>query len=249
MATLRVRSSFLCSRLPCRPARHPSNSDTAITPALKKVYITFDDGPVSGTKQIIEIINRRQIHVSMMMVGANVAHDAEREVLFLMARGDPYVFIGNHSYSHAHGRYAAFYSDPDLVLRDFELNRKVLKLDHKIARLPGRNIWWIGNRTKYDVSSGLPAARRLVESGYTLIGWDIEWEHNPHTGRPVQSVNEMVRDIEEALGYAFTPKHVVVLAHDEMFRDTSEDTELMQLIDALKARGYIFDSLANYPRE
>jgi peptidoglycan/xylan/chitin deacetylase (PgdA/CDA1 family) len=38
--------------------------DTAVTPPFKKVYITFDDGPVDGTRQIIEIINRRQIHVS-----------------------------------------------------------------------------------------------------------------------------------------------------------------------------------------
>jgi peptidoglycan/xylan/chitin deacetylase (PgdA/CDA1 family) len=216
---------------------------------VKKIYITFDDGPVDGTEQIIEIINRRQIHVSMMMVGSNVTHDPRRAALLARARADPYIFIGNHSYSHARGLYATFYSDPQLVLRDFDLNREFLQLGNKIARLPGRNIWQVGNRNKHDVSSGLAAARLLAEHGYSLFGWDIEWEHDPRTGRPIQTVREMVSDIAAASEHAFTENHIVVLAHDEMFRDTSEDTELTQLIDALKARGYVFESLASYPRD
>lgn len=218
-------------------------------PPVKRICITFDDGPVDGTEQIIEIIDRRQIRVSMMMVGSNVAHDAGRAALFEMARADPYIFIGNHSYSHARGMYATFYSDPYLVLRNFDLNQEFLQLGHKIARLPCRNIWQVGNRTKHDVSSGLAAARLLAAHGYTLLGWDIEWEHDPRTGRPIQSVKEIIDDIEAASQHAFTENHIVVLAHDEMFRDTSEGTELTQLIDALKARGYVFESLASYPRD
>jgi len=41
---------------------------------------------------------------------------------------------------------------------------------------------------------------------------------------------------------------LVLLAHDEMFRNGWEESELKQLIDKLKAKGnYSFDHLSSYP--
>ena len=213
----------------------------------RHIYLTFDDGPLSGTMEILDIARRMQIPVSMMMIGTQVAADKEAEALFKTAMSDPFTFVGNHSFSHASGKYAKYYSDPAGVLADVDRNQEFLKLCKKVVRLPGRNIWWVCHRLKYDVLSGVSAAKFLADNGYTLIGWDIEWERNPKTGEPVQSVEEMVRDIEDAFKYSFIPGHVVVLAHDDMFRRLSEDSGLLVLLQALKKKSYIFDTLDNYP--
>jgi hypothetical protein len=35
------------------------------------------------------------------------------------------------------------------------------------------------------VSSGTEAADLLVNNGFSLFGWDLEWTHDPHTGKPI----------------------------------------------------------------
>jgi len=78
----------------------------------------------------------------------------------------------------------------------------------------------------------------------------VEWQHDAKTGEPLQSVDKMVSMIERKLDSNETvrPRRVVVLLHDEMFRNGREDTELKQLIEKLKAKSnYRFDHLSNYP--
>ena len=214
---------------------------------LRCIYLTFDDGPLPGTAEVLGITRRLQIPVSMMMVGGQVSIGPKEGAQFEMAKRDSYTFIGNHSYSHANGYYARFYSDPSAVVADIQENQACLNLDGRIVRLPGRNIWLVCGRLKYDLYSGVQAARMLARDGYTMVGWDVEWEHDSATGRPIQSVEEMIRDIDEAFEHAFTPGHVVVLAHDEMFRNVTEDAALFILLKSLKWKGYAFRTLDKYP--
>jgi peptidoglycan/xylan/chitin deacetylase (PgdA/CDA1 family) len=213
----------------------------------RSVYLTFDDGPLPGTAEVLTITRRMEIPVSMMMVGKQVANGPREGALFEMAKRDPYTFVGNHSYSHASDHYARFYSNPVAVAADIRENQECLNLGNRIVRLPGRNIWLVCGRLKYDLYSGVEAARILSAEGYTMVGWDVEWEHDGVTGRPIQSVEEMIRDIDEAFEHAFTPGHVVVLAHDEMFRNVTEDAALLILLKSLKRKGYMFGTLEKYP--
>jgi HEAT repeat protein len=46
----------------------------------------------------------------------------------------------------------------------------------------------------------------------------------------------------------FTNSHIILLSHDEMFKDRYEESELKKLIDLLKSRkDYKFSRLKNYP--
>ena len=56
-------------------------------------------------------------------------------------------YTGNYSYK--------------VNLKDFIKNMDTLKLDNKIARLPGRNMWRINERSRNDVDSGTQAADLL----------------------------------------------------------------------------------------
>ena len=57
-------------------------------------------------------------------------------------------------------------------------------MSYKIVRLPGRNMWRLGNRNQDDVRSGSSTVDEISKNGYTVIGWDLEWQHNAATGKP-----------------------------------------------------------------
>jgi len=171
---------------------------------------------------------------------------------FQLYKDNPYIEIGNHSYSHAHDEYRLFYQNPESVYQDFMKNERVLQLKSKLARLPGRNMWRIGSRPINDVTSGSVAADLLSKNGYSVFGWDLEWQHDARTAVPIQTVNDIFHQTESLLNKqrTITENHIVILCHDEMFRKNWEETELKQLIDLLKSTGlYEFNHLSEYPRQ
>ncbi|QEC66421.1 polysaccharide deacetylase family protein [Panacibacter ginsenosidivorans] len=241
----------------CTNQQNNSKNDIAIdTLPLKKVdtakviYLTFDDGPLNGTEGILDALDKEKIPATMFMVGRHMKADTEMKNKFEMAYNDNLLEVANHSFSHANNHYEAYYKDPQKVLEDFNKNQELLNFKDKDARMPGRNTWRIGTRGKDDISAnGREAADLLHKNGYNLFGWDLEWQHSAG-GKPVQTVQQMFEEIEKRINdpqRCFTPNHFVLLSHDEMFRKPWEVSELKQLVDLLKAKGYEFDHTDNYP--
>jgi hypothetical protein len=170
-----------------------------------------------------------------MLVGKHAAvrpHDVQ------LYCNNPYIEIGNHSYTHANDHYAAYYSNPEGVLADFMRNMDSLQLTTKIGRLPGRNMWRVNQRSRNDISSGIEAADLLHKNGYSLFGWDLEWMHDPHTAEPIGTAGEIFSQIEKTIeqNRVFTSNHFVLLCHDEMFQNDYEESELRKLIKLLKQK-------------
>lgn len=64
---------------------------------LKCVALTFDDGPVTGTTQLLDLLKAKGVHATFFMVGSNVAlHPAL--VRRMLADGN---VLGNHTWDHA----------------------------------------------------------------------------------------------------------------------------------------------------
>jgi hypothetical protein len=118
----------------------------------------------------------------VMLVGAHALVRPKEVALY---KENEYIEVGNHSYSHANNHYQQYYSHPEGVLLDFKRSMDTLRLTDKIGRLPGRNMWRIGGRSKNDISSGIEAADLLHQHGFSLFGWDLEWMHNTHTAAPM----------------------------------------------------------------
>jgi hypothetical protein len=111
-------------------------------------------------------------------------------------------------------------------------------------------MWRIKGRSKNDVSSGIAAADLLAKNGFSLFGWDLEWAHDPHRGKPIGTAEDIFKEIEKKLNNdkTFTKSHIVLLSHDEMFRYQYEESELKKLIDLLKSKdGYKISQLKDYP--
>ncbi|MCW3111182.1 MAG: hypothetical protein JWQ09_5688, partial [Segetibacter sp.] len=184
------------------------------------IYLTFDDGPLKGSENVDSVILEEQLQVSMFIVGKHAQQSEQLTNYLKRYQENPFVEVCNHSYSHASGRYKEFYSRPSKVLADVQKNESLLKLQFKIVRLPGRNMWRIGNRRKNDIVSGSVAADLLAKNGYKVYGWDLEWQHNPGDSTPIQSVAEMEKKIMRLLDSrgTFTRNHLVLLMHDQMFQ-------------------------------
>jgi len=214
------------------------------------IYLTFDDGPLDGSEDIDDAVTKENIKINVFIVGQHAQSTKKMRRYYQLYLNNPLIEVGNHSFSHAHNQYEKFYENPQNVLQDFLKCQDQLKIPNKYARQPGRNQWRLKDTSINDVRSGSQSADLLYKNGFKVFGWDIEWQHDSKTGTPVQTVDDMIEIIEKRLNEKKTvrPGHLVLLSHDEMFRNGWEESELKQLIEKLKAKGnYRLEHLSKYP--
>ncbi len=217
--------------------------------ARKHIYLTIDDAPLNGSAYLDSIVRSMQIKTCIFMVGNGIDGSHRFRKYYNDMKVNPFIEIYNHSYSHARNKYTQYYTHPTTVLEDFEKNQTDFQIQHKIARLPGRNLWLIGERKKNMKQSGNTSAELLAENGYQVYGWDIEWNYNPKDYTPKQSIDELVEEIEKMMqaSRTFTSDHIVLLMHSQMFGKVSEHNDLGALINKLKELDYTFEHLSSYP--
>ena len=101
---------------------------------LKKVYLTFDDGPSIYTKDILDVLKRYNVKATFFVTGMNSEQygDYYQEIL------DDGHSLGIHTYSHV---YNDVYESLDSFIEDFEKMRNLIyeKTGEKITlyRFPG----------------------------------------------------------------------------------------------------------------
>ena len=216
----------------------------------RTIYLSFDDGPLEGSEDIVAAVTRENVKINVFIVGENVYSSSRLKSYFELYEKASFVEISNHSYTHANDDYAHYYLNPEGVLSDISRNDDSLHFKNKMVRLPGRNMWRLPAKKRDDVPLGVSSADLLFKKGYTLFGWDLEWEH-AKDGVPIQSVKKMLRLIDKSFrkNRTLTESHLVLLCHDEMFRNSWEESELKQLIETLNKNGlYTFEHLSKYPR-
>ena len=218
----------------------------------KHVYLTFDDGPLIGSSAIDAIATEKGIKINVFLVGRHARMSKRLEEDFHRYLNNPLVESYNHSYTHADHSYQSFYSNADHAFADFERAQIEMGLTHKIARLPGRNIWRFGEVSRSDGVSGKSTAELLFNEGYRVFGWDVEWRINGRTGVPLQSVEQTYRSIVNFMSnnQALYPNNVVVLMHDDMFQNDKGQKQLVELIDRLQQHpDYTFEFMTDYPKK
>ena len=243
-----------CSEDNAKSESPVNNKASALEPlrdtTTRYIYLTFDDGPLDGSEDIDDAVTKENIKINVFIVGQHAQSTKKMRRYYQLYLNNPLIEVGNHSFSHAHNQYEKFYENPQNVFQDFLKCQDQLKIPNKYARQPGRNQWRLKDTSINDVRSGSQSADLLYKNGFKVFGWDIEWQHDSKTGTPVQTVDDMIEIIEKRLNEKKTvrPGHLVLLSHDEMFRNGWEESELKQLIEKLKAKGnYRLEHLSKYP--
>ena len=214
----------------------------------KYIYLTIDDSPLNGSQYVDSIISIEKVKTSLFLVGKPINGSYRFRKYYEVLQQNPYIEIYNHSYSHANEKYAGYYKNPESVLTDFEKNQSEFNISHRIARLPGRNLWMIGERKKNCRQTGTTSAELLAQNGYEIFGWDVEWKYDKKDYTPQKSVDELIKEIEELCNSseAFTSNHVVLLIHNQMFGKINDKNNLQELISKLKENDFIFEYLSSY---
>jgi len=216
---------------------------------LKHIYLTFDDGPIVGTSNCIDICSRHKVAATFFEVGLHQSRNLEGQKLYKeILQNDSLFAICNHSFSHAYGKYLPFYHHPQEAFADFMHGKQLLQPKNNILRLPGNNAW---NIKAFKKASGLvrPLVHQLDSAGFNIIGWDVEWRFNKK-GRPIQSPEAVVRLIDSILklNQTVSKSHLVILMHDHMFRASADSVKLDKMIALLQQNPYYhFEKITHYP--
>ncbi|WP_052356561.1 polysaccharide deacetylase family protein [Niabella soli] len=215
------------------------------------IFLTFDDGPQPpGTINCKNIFHEEGVKATFFMVGFNLGIDAyRRRIADSLNNSYPEFITANHSTTHGfRDNYKRFYSNPDSAVADMLKAQTDLKIKLKIARLPGMNTWASGSEMQGPKSS-LTVAKALDSLGYTLIGWDVEWQFI-RGSIPKQGAQEMADQINKRFEqeYTYQPNAIVLLAHDRMFAKAPYTDSLRKFISILKQDPRnVFETIDHYP--
>ncbi|MBD5535054.1 MAG: polysaccharide deacetylase [Lachnospiraceae bacterium] len=197
---------------------------------VRKVYLTFDDGPSSNTNKILDILAQYDVKATFFVVGkeGEWAEDAYRRIV---EEGHT---LGMHSYTHV---YKSIYASVEAYAED--LNRlkdylyEVTGEESRFVRFPGGS-----SNTVSDISMR-EFITYLNEEGITYFDWNVS---SGDAGGRLLEAEEIVANCINGMGNKDT---VVILMHDAAGRPTTvealpalieriqemENTELLPITD------------------
>ena len=177
------------------------NSDSGI----RRVYLTFDDGPSSNTDKILDILNEYGVKATFFVCGN------ERYMEEYQRIADEGHTLGMHSYSH---KFREIYQSTEAFLDD--MNRlhdylyEVTGVDSKIVRFPGGSSNTICEK---DVMQDLIAY--LSQEGMPYFDWNVS------SGDAASSYISAERIAKNVLDNVWKYDSVIILMHDASNKDTT----------------------------
>jgi peptidoglycan-N-acetylglucosamine deacetylase len=216
----------------------------------KKIYLTFDDGPNKGTKNVLDIVQQEEVPVTFFIVGEHVFASVGQTQTWDSLKMAKNIELCNHSYTHAHNRYEKFYQQPDSVVKDMQRTKEELLPDNNIVRAPGRNSWRIDSFHFTDIKKSKIAIDSLQQAGFIVLGWDIEWQYDPQTLEVTNSADELLDQIDSMFskGKTRVKDNLVLLAHDQVYHKSGDSIKLRDFIQKLKKKDeYELSLVSSYP--
>ncbi len=227
-------------------------SPIAYDSGKRYIFLAFDDGPQPpGTINCKKIFHEEGVKASFFLVAAHMFDPLRKRIVDSLNSSYPEFVTGNHSTTHGfHDHYASFYNHPDSAIGDMLKAEKDLNLKLKIARLPGMKTWASAGQVQGPKSS-LKVSKALDSLGYTIIGWDIEWQFIKGS-TPKQGAEQMAAEVNKMLDGNAMPLYqqnaIVLLAHDRMFAKPQYEDSLRKFITILKQdKRNVFETLDHYP--
>ena len=190
-----------------------------MNPAERNLYLTFDDGPVSGpTEFALETLGRPSIPATFFCIGDNIARypDIFRKVI---AGGHT---VGNHTVNHSNGWRAT--TDEYLG---------AVKAFDPIALKGGLRETTALFRPPYG---RVTRAQIRALAGYRIVMWDVLSQDYNRNLSPEHCLRRTIK--------ACRPGSIVVF-HDSYKAEKNMVYVLPRLVDHFAAKGFHFKSLPN----
>ena len=219
---------------PSSPSSEPpapsEPSDSPDTPAYKTslpkgrtVYLTFDDGPSSLTRPLLDVLDRYHVKATFFVVGVNDKNEI-RDLQDIVNRGHA---IGVHSWTH---NYHQIYASESEYFSDFDRIHKAILdatgVNTKICRFPGGSVNDFNPKTRRAIIKG------LKQRGYVYFDWNVSSGDAGEAGTPDAIYNMALKGVH---GHRVS----VVLFHNTAAKRATLQ-QLPRFISTLKNEGYQF---------
>jgi peptidoglycan/xylan/chitin deacetylase (PgdA/CDA1 family) len=182
-------------------------------PEVKKVALTFDDGPGKATKRVLEILKEKNAKATFFMLGIRVENDTETAEKVVADNHE----IGSHTYEHVNFYSYKFDDKINKMEREILQAKKVIKdklgVDAYLMRFP----------YGYSKPEGLEVAQK---QGCYVINWSfgMDWKD--------VSAQEMHIKYRQAI-----KNGAIFLMHD-LPKNDKILSFLGDFIDEIRAEGY-----------
>ncbi len=166
---------------------------------IRRVYLTFDDGPSAYTGQILDILDEYGVKVTFFVTGTQVENNPDmcREIV---NRGHS---IGMHSYSHV---YSDIYKSKDNFIKDYTKVRDVIAeitgVTPSIYRFPG------GSSNTVSKTDMDELCEYIEGEGVRYFDWNIS------SGDATRSALTPDKITSNCLSSVGNFKNAVILLHD-----------------------------------
>lgn len=188
---------------------------------VRKVYLTFDDGPSKNTGKILDILDDYSIKATFFVNGRTDKHSIAMYKR-IVKEGHT---IGMHSYTH---KYSQVYASLDSFKKDFFRIRKLIYdttgVKSEYYRFPG------GSSNKVSNTDMSELIRFLDDEKVEYFDWNVM--NGDATSKKLNSSELIENVMRDVVKY----KTSVVLMHDAANRDQTV-AALPELIQRLQKEG------------
>ncbi len=199
---------------------------TRMAPVIKQVLtthkvvaLTFDDGPTrTWTPKILHVLTADHVRATFFVIGSHATRRPEILQQELQAKME----IASHGFAHKILRHQDVQTVREEILQNETLLTSLGVPKPTLYRLPAG-------------SSDSAALRVLGEMGYRVIGWSIDtrdWRHRYTASQMAQIVEKQV-----------SPGAIIIF-HDGPNSSQMTVDAVKQIIPALRAQGYRFDTVS-----
>lgn len=194
---------------------------------IRRVYLTFDDGPSSNTDKILDILAEYGVKATFFVVGKEYYSEQYKRIV---EEGHT---LAMHSYSHV---YADIYQSVDAYSRDLtrlhDYLYELTGVDSDIVRFPGGSSNTVSRVDMHDVIAYLDG------TGMVYFDWNVS---SGDAARTPVSASQIADNVLRSIG---NYNNAVVLFHDAADKDStvealpiiiekileSEDTVLLPIL-------------------
>lgn len=189
---------------------------------MKRVYLTFDDGPSENTDEILDVLDRYEIKATFFVVGKTDEHSKQMYQRIV----DEGHTLALHSYTH---KYNTIYSSLDAYQQDLDqlsdLIYDVTGVRSHYMRFPG------GSSNQVSDIDMKEFIKLVTQQGYQYYDWNV-------VSGDATSRKYTAEDLEKnVLDGVHNYRTSIVLMHDATNK-TSTVEALPVIIETLKKEGY-----------
>ena len=185
----------------------------------KRIYLTFDDGPIPNvTEWVLEILKSEDIKATFFCIGDNIQKHSE-VYKRILAEGHQ---TGNHTFNHLNG----WNTETNHYIENFKLcETEHLKLNTEHSFL---------FRPPYGKIK--PSQSKTIRQfGYKIIMWDVLSYDFDSTVSEEKCLENVISNTEQGS---------IIVFHDSVKAEKKLKYALPKAIQVLKDKGFVFDVIS-----